>query len=165
MKITLSHNMQVLEVKGDSSLMTELKSRGFNIKTTCDGFASCAECIVKIVAGAENINQPTFEEKQLLGNVFHITKERLSCQTRLNGDITVDITRHLENSGSKGTTTKLKKKENIEKPVEQSQEKNDVKDESPWYRHWEKDAEEKKRLGGNKRPKTFKYDNDNDNEN
>jgi 2Fe-2S ferredoxin len=160
MKIKLAHNDQIIEVSGDASLMTELKTHGFNIKTTCGGCASCADCVVKVIAGAENINEPTFEEKQLLGNVFHITKERLSCQTKIKGDITVDISNHLEEKVKAKSGVKLKKKDELNKVENKVEEKT----EPTWFKHWEKESETKKKLGGGKRPKAFKYsNNENDN--
>lgn len=76
------------------TLLEVLKNNGHYIKSSCGGHASCSDCIVKIQSGEDQITEPTFEEINLLGNVFHITKERLSCQTKCFGDVTVDISMH-----------------------------------------------------------------------
>ena len=53
------------------------------IKSSCGGVASCTDCRIKVIAGEDSLTTPPFEEVQLLGNVFHITKERLSCQAKI----------------------------------------------------------------------------------
>ena len=112
---------------------------------------------------------PTFEELRILGNVFHITKERLSCQTRLTGDATIDISAH-ENSKaslqvgpqavSKSSKVVVRKRETVQENTLKSQEKDGAKQEGDWYRHWDKsetkDESRPKHLGGNKRPKPFR---------
>jgi 2Fe-2S ferredoxin len=81
--------------KGDI-LLAVLKNHGVVVQTKCGGVASCADCIVKIVSGEKNISAPDFRETRLIGNVFFMTKERLSCQTKVLGDIVVHLDRHSE---------------------------------------------------------------------
>ena len=90
--------------------MTCLKQAGIDVKSTCGGKASCCECIVKVVEGGENLVPAEFKEKSLLGNVFHLTKERLSCQTFLNGDISVDVSDHMAHDEDKKKILSLGKK-------------------------------------------------------
>ena len=61
------------------------------IDTACVGKGTCGLCRVKIVAGAEHITPYTDEERKHLGNVYFITKLRLSCQARVCGDVVVEI--------------------------------------------------------------------------
>lgn len=63
------------------------------IDTACVGKGTCGLCRVKIVAGAEHLNAYTDEEKKHLGNVYHLTKVRLSCRTRVSGDVTIEVVR------------------------------------------------------------------------
>ena len=56
------------------------------IPTSCVGKASCGLCRVVIVAGEQHLTPMGPLEKRHLGNVYFITKQRLSCQTRLVGD-------------------------------------------------------------------------------
>ena len=76
-----------IEVEVGANLRDSLISNGLNIKSTCGGCASCGQCVVIINANAESLSEISFEEKQILGNVFHLTAERLSCQTTVNGDV------------------------------------------------------------------------------
>ena len=85
-----------IEVAQEANLRESLIAAGHEILSPCGGCASCSRCVVLIKEGAENISEISFEEKQLLGNVFHMTKERLSCQTRVLGDIHIDISEHLK---------------------------------------------------------------------
>jgi len=56
------------------------------IPTSCAGKASCGLCRVAIVSGAEHLSAFNKLEGRHLGNVYFITKQRLSCQARLLGD-------------------------------------------------------------------------------
>lgn len=64
------------------------------ISTSCAGKASCGLCRVVILAGEQYLSPMGPLEKRHLGNVYFITKQRLSCQARLVGDdadITIDV--------------------------------------------------------------------------
>ena len=63
------------------------------IDTACVGKGTCGLCRVKILAGAEHLNPFTDEERKHLGNVYHITKVRLSCRTVISGDVTIEVVR------------------------------------------------------------------------
>lgn len=56
---------------------------GVPISTSCNGKASCGLCRVVIVAGEEGLTPLNSFERRHLGNVYFITKQRLSCQARL----------------------------------------------------------------------------------
>lgn len=171
-KVTLWPSGEILEMTGEDTLLNQLKKAGKKIKSSCGGCATCSDCSIIVKSGEMNLTPQTFEELRLLGNVFHITKERLSCQTKITGDVTLDISAHDKNTftgkgeksgqGQKSTKTIIKKREDIEKRDIESKEKNQEKSSDPWYRHWEKEDEESssnkpKRLGGNKRVKPFNF--------
>jgi ferredoxin len=174
-KVTLWPSGETLELSGEDTLLNQLKKAGKKIKSSCGGCATCSDCAIIVKSGEMNLTPQTFEELRLLGNVFHITKERLSCQTKLLGDVTLDISAHDKNSstgknesskqgqGQKSTKTMLKKREDIEKVAMESKEKNQEKPSDTWYRHWEKnegeavDSNKPKKLGGNKKVKPFNF--------
>jgi ferredoxin len=93
-KITVQPLNLEIECQEGEVLLAVLKRHGVVIKTGCGGVASCAECILKIVEGEKNISEPDFTETRLIGNVFFMTKERLSCQTKVTGDVTIDLASH-----------------------------------------------------------------------
>lgn len=175
-KVTLWPSGETLELNGEDTLLNQLKKAGKKIKSSCGGCATCSDCTIIVKSGEMNLSPQTFEELRLLGNVFHITKERLSCQTKLLGDVTLDISAHDKNTftgkneassvvqGQKATKTMLKKREDIEKVAIESKEKNQEKPSDTWYRHWEKgegenadNSNKPKKLGGNKRVKPFNF--------
>ncbi len=170
-KVTLWPSGETLEVSSEENLLVQFKKSGKKIKSSCGGCASCGDCVVIVKSGESNLTPQTFEELRLLGNVFHITKERLSCQTKITGDVTIDVSAHEKNKSAesvpKSTQTLLKKKIDVENAVNQSKEKSEEKPSDTWYRHWEnkeEDAPNKaKKLGGNRRPKPFKYSDDSGN--
>ena len=64
------------------------------IETACVGKGTCGLCRVKIVAGAQHLTPYTDEERKHLGNVYHLTKVRLSCRSKLTGgDVTIQVVR------------------------------------------------------------------------
>lgn len=142
-KIKLLPQEKFVEVDSDRDLFSQLKEAGYHINSTCGGVASCGKCIVNIIEGEENLNEIPFEEKQLLGNVFHITKERLSCQTIAHGPVTVDISMHEQ--PKKKAVTKRRTRQEADAIVEERREK----------------AKQKpKKLGGGKKPRAFDFKED-----
>lgn len=167
-KVTLWPSGETLQLNGEETLLSQLKKAGKKIKSSCGGCATCSDCVVIVKSGEMNLSPQTFEELRLLGNVFHITKERLSCQTKITGDVTLDISAHEKNTFTgknekvvqKSTKTIVKKREEIERSATESKEKSQEKSSDTWYRHWEKEGDgstKPKRLGGNKRVKPFNF--------
>lgn len=83
----------VVEVAEDTTLFDAGAKVAAGIDTTCVGKGTCGLCRVKIIAGAEHLNPFTDEERKHLGNVYHLTKVRLSCRARIAGDVTIEIVR------------------------------------------------------------------------
>lgn len=178
-KVTLRPNGNVVEIEEGKNLLVALRECDTYVKSSCGGHATCTDCIIKIVSGEDNLTPPPFEELKLLGNVFHITKERLACQTCVTGPVTIDISKHDKASDEarlKNKTSNFSKKKQVktlvrketdiekirnEKISEQEQFEAEQKQKGDtWKNHWEKDqdANAPKRLAGGKRPKFFDTD-------
>ncbi len=84
---------KLVEVLVGSTLFEAGAKITAGIDTACVGKGTCGLCRVKILAGAEHLNAFTEEERKHLGNVYHITKVRLACRSRLTGDITIQVVR------------------------------------------------------------------------
>src|SRR5687767_14369697 len=84
---------KVVEVPAGTTLFEAGAKLAAGIDTACVGKGTCGLCRVKIVAGAEHLNPFTDEERKHLGNVYHLTKVRLSCRTVLTGDVTIEVVR------------------------------------------------------------------------
>src|SRR5262249_60275277 len=65
---------------------------GIPITTACNAKATCGLCRVKIISGEAHLSAINAAEKKHLGNVYFITKMRLSCQAVVTGgDVTVEV--------------------------------------------------------------------------
>jgi ferredoxin len=73
------------------SLFEVGRRAGVSIDTACVGKGTCGLCRVKVVAGEPHLSRYTPAEKKHLGNVYFITKMRLSCQSFVSGDVTVEV--------------------------------------------------------------------------
>jgi len=92
--ILVDGETKVVDVAPGTRLFDAGAQVAAGIDTACVGKGTCGLCRVKIVSGAENLNAFTDEERKHLGNVYHITKVRLSCRTIVgDGPITIDVVR------------------------------------------------------------------------
>ena len=82
------HRVECAE--GDS-IFDVARRAGVVISTACVGKATCGLCRVKIVGGEEGTSAFNAAERKHLGNVYFINKMRLSCQTRVTGDVVVEV--------------------------------------------------------------------------
>ncbi|MBA9027210.1 2Fe-2S iron-sulfur cluster-binding protein [Peribacillus loiseleuriae] len=75
------------EVEKGKKLVLALEDNGVDILHRCGGNAKCTTCRVEVLAGEfcdlSNVEKNAFSEK---GIEDHL---RLSCQIRVNGDVTV----------------------------------------------------------------------------
>ena len=168
-KLTLNPSGTVLDIDENTSILERLIQEEIYIRSSCGGTGSCSECMIKIVSGEDYLSPSPFEEIQLLGNVFHLTKERLACQLKITSNVTIDISHHNFDADQKRRDSKnkefikskirVKKKEQVEvEAVEREEERAEYhKSRDKWKGHWknENDPNEPKRLGGGKRPKLF----------
>ncbi|CAN5705914.1 hypothetical protein BH11MYX1_BH11MYX1_45330 [soil metagenome] len=83
----------VVEVPPGATLFEAGAKAQAGIETACVGKGTCGLCRVRIKEGAEHLNPYTDEETKHLGNVYHITRVRLSCRTRPTGDVTLEVVR------------------------------------------------------------------------
>lgn len=77
--------------EGGGTLLNVLTSHGIPVPSPCGGKATCKQCRVQIVEGAESpleTDKGTFSKKQLNEGW------RLSCQTKLKHDIKIHVDEH-----------------------------------------------------------------------
>lgn len=144
-KITLQPSGKVIDAEDSIPVLEALQKAKIYIKSSCGGVGNCSDCMVKVTEGKDFINGLSFEETQLLGNVFHITKERLSCQLKASGDITLDISHHdkiLDEAKSQSKNIKRRTTPTSEKATREGSDYGD--------------ALNKTKKGGFRRPKKFK---------
>jgi ferredoxin len=77
----------------DGESLFDVGARGrVPIETACVGKGTCGLCRVRVVRGEEHLTPYTDEELKHLGNVYFLTKVRLSCRTRVSGgDVVVEL--------------------------------------------------------------------------
>ena len=62
------------------------------VQTLCGGIGTCVQCKVRLDrADQDALELPNAIEKDRLGNTFHLTGERLSCQAKIRRDVTVEV--------------------------------------------------------------------------
>jgi ferredoxin len=154
------------EVRPDETLLQALKRQGHFLKSSCGGCASCGDCVVVIESGADHLSPMEHSEIKLLGNVFHLTSERLACQTKLTGNVTIDIGSHMDtiklqqqaaNQGKKPKLVKRKAQDRILETNEANSESGASRADKP--NDSEKRFNKKRNTlkEGHIRPKKFDY--------
>lgn len=154
------------------SLLHFLKRQGIALKSSCGGHASCGDCVIKVQSGDAHLNELRYEEKKLLGNVYHITAERLSCQcyistvasnleqnTQQGAHVVIDVTEHNIQwdllLAQKSLPTSITRKKQQESSSELPGQSEDITDENA-------ETNPKVKLGGGRKPKAFKFDEEDD---
>ena len=82
-----------VECAAGESIFAVARRSQIEITTACVGKATCGLCRVKIVGGESLLSAFNADERKHLGNVYFITKQRLSCQAQVvgEGEITVEV--------------------------------------------------------------------------
>ena len=171
-KLKVGPSGQTYYVDEEKSLLEHLRNNNVYVKSSCGGHASCTDCVIKVLDGKESLNEPTNDEKRLLGNVFHITKERLACQCFASGDVEIDISNHDKGANEDRQRNRNRKKQNMAqvKVRKQSEVKEIIEErkarvkekharQDTWKNHWEKEdsgIKVEKSLGGGRRPTKMK---------
>jgi ferredoxin len=74
-------------VEEGSTIVQAAYLAGVTIQQTCGGTPSCTDCKVRVLSPLDASVYPADgPESRLMGNVSHITKERLACQTKIRND-------------------------------------------------------------------------------
>lgn len=95
-------------VPGGNTLLLALSSNGIPVPSPCGGKATCKQCRVQILEGADDpleTDKTTFTKKQLQEGW------RLSCQTKVKNDLHVHIDPHA--LGVKEWTATVKSNDNV----------------------------------------------------
>jgi ferredoxin len=98
--ITFTSEKKEIQVPAGANLRTEALRAGVQLYPgvhkvlNCHGLGQCGSCRVLITKGRENASRKGFmESARLAVSLAYIGNEqtmRLACQTRVNGDITVE---------------------------------------------------------------------------
>lgn len=91
-KISFRKNRPPVDVPLSTPLMEALIKNGVPVASSCLGQGICSKCRIEIVSGGQNLSPETENEKELRLKNKITDSCRISCQTLVLGDITVDTT-------------------------------------------------------------------------
>lgn len=80
-----------ITVPAQTTLLEAARDCGAPVQTLCQGIGACVQCKVVVLEGRDGLSRPEALEKDRLGNVFHLTSERMGCQARVVGPVVVEV--------------------------------------------------------------------------
>lgn len=90
--ISFAKGQPSILVPSGSNLMKSLLEANLPVASSCDGEGVCSKCKIKIIHGKENLSRAN-DTEIFLKETNDISNEfRISCQTEVLGDVTVDAT-------------------------------------------------------------------------
>jgi ferredoxin len=112
-KVTIVNEKKEIEVPAGSNLRQELRKaevqiyRGIDKYLNCRGLGACGTCKVYVKSGMENLSPKGLIEKMNLNfhpmtafaSIGHENEIRLSCQTTVNGDCSIEVRPEFNMSG------------------------------------------------------------------
>lgn len=88
--ITFTKHKKNIIVDVGANLMEVIMSQNIPIASSCGGDGVCAKCKVEITSGSQNLSKET-ERELFLKDINGISSNnRISCQTQVFGDVTID---------------------------------------------------------------------------
>lgn len=85
-KVTFMPSGRTIEIDSDTTLREAAHLVEVSVHDRCGGMGACCNCVVTVVEGVANICPKTVIEEA----VFYLSEgDRLSCQCRIHGDVTV----------------------------------------------------------------------------
>jgi len=112
-KVVIVNEKKEIEVPAGANLREELIKAGVQVYGSvekylnCRGLGLCGTCKVLVKKGMENLSRKSFMERfnfnchplTMLAYIGHEDEMRLSCQTTVNGDCTIETRPRLNLSG------------------------------------------------------------------
>lgn len=89
-KISFTKSFEPIEVASGENLMQALLNASIPVASSCYGDGVCGKCRMEVLSGAENLSKPTPLEDMIKERLGMDKALRISCQTRVEGDVTVD---------------------------------------------------------------------------
>lgn len=90
MQVRFEPSGKTIDVETGTTILSACQQAGLCVHTCCEGeLFLCGFCRVKVLEGLEALDPPTREERQTLGVLHAGPDERLACQSRVRGDVTV----------------------------------------------------------------------------
>ena len=89
-KVTITTDDKTIEVKDEYAMIDMCEEHDTSILFGCrDG--ACGACMIKVINGAENLSKMEDHEKDFLETMAAEPDERLACQCKVKGDVTIEV--------------------------------------------------------------------------
>lgn len=89
-KVNITTDKLSLDVKDGYALIDMCEEHDTSILFGCrDG--ACGACMVRVISGAENLSPIKDDEKDFLETMAAEPNERLACQCKVFGDVTLEV--------------------------------------------------------------------------
>ncbi len=95
-KITFYPNKITGEVPAGLSILDAAENLGIQMRHDCGGFATCSTCRVFVHEGMSNLSEVDLDEENMLEEAKLSAPFRLSCQTKIAGDVVVVIDNEMD---------------------------------------------------------------------
>lgn len=91
-KISFPQVNKTFEVPEGFTILEVALNNEIDLEHNCGGNCACSTCHVVVVEGYENLSPKAEEEQDMLNEAEGLTEtSRLSCQSKICGDIAVEI--------------------------------------------------------------------------
>lgn len=89
-KVTITTDKKTIDVVDGYALIDMCEDHDTSILFGCrDG--ACGACMVKVISGAEKLSPMQDNEKDFLETMAARPDERLACQCKVYGDVTLEV--------------------------------------------------------------------------
>jgi 2Fe-2S ferredoxin len=88
-KITLQPSQRVLEAPKKVNLLKFLLENEVTVGNACGGKGLCASCKVTVLEGESSLSRPNDKEVELSERNHLQKNERIACQSKVTGDLTL----------------------------------------------------------------------------
>ena len=89
-KVTITSDKKTIDVVEGYALIDMCEDHDTSILFGCrDG--ACGACMVKVISGADKISPMQDNEKDFLETMAARPDERLACQCKVYGDVTLEV--------------------------------------------------------------------------
>ena len=89
MRVTFTPLCSAAEALANETVLDAARRAEAPLGNSCGSVGVCGRCVVRILAGAENLSAPTMIELRVSAQRGFAADERLACQAIVMGDIEV----------------------------------------------------------------------------
>ncbi len=111
-------NGESFPIEPGETVLEAARRANIYIKSICRGQAQCAECRIYVKSGETNCFPILDLENQQIGSGYFLDGRRLSCQLKIFGDITIDLTEQKNKQNASFTKDKKSRKALMQDRVE-----------------------------------------------